>query len=114
MDQRWPQERKNSERILQRERQKRNGTIIGVATAAIAIVLLTIIFTLIDIVMISGMLAAGIVSLSVGAATAAMSIFPKFSQASITLGLLLIGASLVLYVLATIVLNFDNSHIVAP
>ena len=86
MDQRWPQERKNSERILQRERQKRSGTIIGVATAVIAIVLLTIIFTLIDIVMISGMLAAGIVSLSVGAATAAMSIFPKFSQASITLG----------------------------
>jgi hypothetical protein len=106
--------RKNSERILQREREKRKGKIIGVVIAVFAIVLLSSIFTPIDIAMISGMLGAGIITFSIGAATAAMSIFPRFSQASITLGLILIGASLILYVLATIVLNFGNSRLVTP
>jgi hypothetical protein len=94
--------------------EERKGKIIGVVIAVIAIVLLSIIFTPIDIAMISGMLGAGIVSFCVGSVTAAMSIFPKFSQASITLGLILIGASLVLFVLATIVLNFDSSRLGAP
>jgi hypothetical protein len=70
------------------------------------------IFSPIDIGMILGMAGVGIISFSFGGAMAALSFFPKFGQASITLGIILLGASLVLYIVATFFLTFDNSRLV--
>ena len=112
MDKGAREEWKNSERVLQMEREKRKGKIIGVVIAVAAILLLSMIFSPIDIGVILGMAGVGIVSFSVGAAVDALSFFPKFGQASITLGIILLGASLVLYIVATLFLTFDNSRLV--
>jgi ABC-type Co2+ transport system permease subunit len=109
---RGARERKNSERVLQMEPEKRKGRISGVIIAVAAIFLLSMIFCPIDIGMILGMAGVGIVSLSVGATVAALRFFPKFGQASITPGIILLGASLVLYIVATFFLTFDNSRLV--
>lgn len=114
MDRGAQEESKYSERVLRRERNKRRGKVIGAVIAVIAICLLTFVFGPIDIGIILGMLGAGIASLSVGAAIAPLRVFSRFSQASITLGSILIVASLVLYTLATILLTFSNSRLVTP
>jgi ABC-type Co2+ transport system permease subunit len=112
MDKGAREERKNSERVLQMEREKRKGKIIGVVIAVAAIFSLSMIFSPIDIGMILGMAGVGIISFSFGAAVAALNFFPKFGQASITLGIILLGASLVLYIVATFFLTFDNSRLI--
>jgi hypothetical protein len=109
---RGARERKISERVLQMEPEKRKGKIIGVIIAVAAIFLLSMIFSPIDIGMILGMAGVGIVSFSAGATVAALRFFPEFGQASITLGIVLLGASLVLYIVATFLLTFDNSRLV--
>jgi len=114
MDRGTQEERKYSDRILERKRSKSRGKIIGTVIAGIAICLLTFVFSPIDIGMILAMLSAGIAILSVGVVIAALRIFPRLSQASITLGLILIAASLVLGSLASIYFTFGNSRLPTP
>jgi hypothetical protein len=114
MDRGTQEERKYSDRVLERKRSKSRGRIIGAVIAGIAICLLTFVFSPIDIGMILAMLGAGIAILSVGVVIAALSIFPRLSQASITLGLILIAASLVLGTLASIYFTIGNSRLPTP
>ena len=81
MDRGARKEWKNSERVLQMEREKRKGKIVGVVIAVAAIFSLSMIFSPIDTGMILGMAGVGIISFSVGAAVAALSFIPKYGRA---------------------------------